>query len=264
MSTLPRMRVTVCQFEAAPAQLAETMTALAEHLASERSEFVLLPELPFSDWLPAEPIPDPGRWQQAVDAHDERIAALGDLGVDAVAGTRPIVNGAGSRRNQAFVWTRTAGDAVGVHEKYYLPDEAGYWEHRWYDRGLKAFDSARVGPACLGFQICTEMWFFEWARHYARSRVDLLCVPRATPRSTTDKWLAGGRVAAVCGGAYCLSSNHWTEPGVGPDCGGVGWIIDPEGAIIATTDVDTPFVTADVDLDLAQRSRSTYPRDVAE
>lgn len=21
-----------------------------------------------------------------------------------------------------------------VHEKHYLPDEAGYWEHTWYDR----------------------------------------------------------------------------------------------------------------------------------
>ena len=34
----------------------------------------------------------------------------------------------------------------------------------------------------IGVQICTEMWFFEWARHYERSRVDLLLVPRANRR----------------------------------------------------------------------------------
>ena len=56
-----------------------------------------------------------------------REVGLGELGVDAVAGTRPIINGAGSRRNEAFLWRAATGRAVGVHEKYYLPDEPGYW-----------------------------------------------------------------------------------------------------------------------------------------
>jgi predicted amidohydrolase len=39
----------------------------------------------------------------------------------------------------------------------------------------------------IGVQICTEMWFMEWARHYARSRAELLCIPRVTPREDVDK-----------------------------------------------------------------------------
>ena len=106
--------------------------------------------------------------------------------------------------------------------------------------------------------------FFEWARHYARSRADLLCVPRATPHGSTDKWLAGGQAAAVCSGAYCLSSNLWAPEGGAENLGGLAWIIDPEGEVLATTDLDNPFATAEIDLDLARQSKSTYPRYVPE
>ena len=108
------------------------------------------------------------------------------------------------------------------------------------------------------------MWFFEWARHYAASRVDLLCIPRATPHSSVDKWLAGGQATAVCSGAYSISSNLWYPPGYKISCGGLGWIIDPEGNILKTTDSDSPFATFEIDLEFSRISKSTYPRYVPE
>jgi N-carbamoylputrescine amidase len=258
------MKITVCQLEPRPDSLDEQLVALADHVAANRSDFVLLPEMPFSEWLAADPDPDSERWLAGVKAHDERIGRLAELGVRNVAGTRPIVNGVGSHRNQAFLWTQPSGTAAGVREKYYLPDEEGYWEHSWYDRGALEFGTARAGDAVLGFQICTELWFLEWARHYASSRVDLLCVPRATPRGSTEKWIAGGQAAAICSGAYCVSSNQWTEARSGADCGGIGWVIDPDGVVLATTSQDRPFATIEVDLDFSRRSKSTYPRYVPE
>lgn len=258
------MKVTVCQLEPRSDSLRTQLAALADHLAAHSSDFVLLPEMPFSEWLATDPTPDAGRWIEGVKAHDEHIERLANLEVPIVAGTRPIVNEIGSPRNQAFLWTQLTRNAAAVHEKYYLPDEEGYWEHSWYDRGAREFDTARAGEAVLGFQICTEIWFLEWARHYASSRVDLLCVPRATPRGSTEKWIAGGQAAAVCSGAYCLSSNQWHGAGSDADCGGVGWVIDPEGTVLATTSQDQPFVTIEVDLDFSRRSKSTYPRYVPE
>ena len=258
------MRVTVCQLDPTSERLDKQLGELAAHTKSADSEFLLLPEMPFSEWLAADKVPDVERWDDAVRQHDQRIAELDKLSVATVAGTRPIVNAADSRRNEAFLWSRHSRAANPVHEKYYLPDEESYWEDTWYDRGLKAFDTARAGGAVVGFQICTEMWFLEWARHFGASRVDLLCVPRATPRSSIDRWLAGGRTAAVCSGAYCLSSNQWAPEGVGADCGGVGWITDPEGNVLATTSAEVPFVTVDVDLQLSADSKSTYPRYVTE
>ena len=68
----------------------------------------------------------------------------------------------------------------------------------------------------------------------------------------------------MCSGAFCLSSNLSDPLGVGADCGGVGWIIDPDGEVIATTSVEEPFVTADIDLGIARHSKSTYPRYVRD
>ena len=164
------------------------------------------------------------------------------------------------------MWTEGRPEASPLHEKYYLPDEPGYWEATWYERGSKQFDVARSLGARIGVQICTEMWFFEWARHYAKSRVDMLCIPRATPNGSTEKWLAGGQTAAVCSGAYCLSSNLWAPQVLGSDVdlGGLGWVIDPEGNVLATTSEAKPFVTVEIDLSISKEAKATYPRYVAE
>ena len=257
------MKVTVCQLDNRPDQLDRVLGELTEHLRQESSDFLLIPEMCFHEWLAADEDADAARWQAAVDSHDERIDALASLGVPAIVGTRPVVNSRGSHRNLAYLWTADSG-AQGVHEKYYLPDEAGYWEAHWYERGELNFETCQVNDLKIGIQICTEMWFFEWARHFARAGADLLCIPRATPHGSTDKWLAGGQAAAVCAGAYCLSSNIWNPPGAKADCGGLGWIISPEGDVMACTDEDKPFASCDIDIDFARGSKQTYPRYVKE
>lgn len=262
------MRVTVCQLDPRRGSLDESFGALAEHLSTHASDLLVLPEMAFAEWLPAErptDTADPARWDDSVSEHLGWIARLDRLGVEVVLGTRPTVEPTGSRRNEAYLWTTAAPHPAPIRQKHYLPDEPGYWEHSWYDRGERRFDTARVGAARVGVMICTEMWFLEWARHYAAEGADIVATPRATPRSTVDKWIAGGRVAAVCSGAYSLSSNLWVPAGSSTaDCGGVGWVIDPEGVVLATTSEEHPFATVEIDLELARHSKATYPRYVAE
>lgn len=258
------MKITVCQLDPREDKIDLYLSSLKEHIISENSEFVLLPEMCFSEWLAIDKKPDPNRWTQAVERHNKYINNLSDLGAKTIVGTRPIVNNIGSRRNEAFIWTKDLNQSSPIHEKYYLPDEDGYWEHSWYDRGLKSFDTACFDSVRIGVQICTEMWFFEWARYYAASRIDLLCIPRATSHSSVDKWLAGGRTAAVCSGAYSISSNLWYPPDHQVHCGGLGWIIDPEGNVLKTTAPDSPFATEEIDLEFSRISKSTYPRYVPE
>lgn len=257
------MKVTVCQLDPTAAEDSDYLDALCEHTRAHRPDLLLLPEMPFSQWLAADPEPRAEAWQEAVAAHARRIEALSRLSAEAVLATRPIINAAGSYRNQAFIWRRSEGRATPVHEKYYLPNEEGYWEASWYERGLPSFDVARAGPAILGVLICTEMWFLERARHYGASGVDILCVPRASPRASTQKWLAGGRTAAVCSGSFCLSSNLCPSEGGAP-VDGLGWIVDPEGEVLVATSAASPFATVEIDLEYAQRSKRTYPRYVAE
>jgi N-carbamoylputrescine amidase len=60
-------------------------------------------------------------------------------------------------------------------------------------------------------------------------------------------------------GAYHASSNRAAEA-AGGDFGGVGWIIDPDGVVLARTSAETPFATHEIDLDTAAAAKRTYPR----
>lgn len=236
---------------------------MVEHVREEASDLVLLPEMPFHPWLAAALPCDPARWQEAVEAHARWSMRLAELGAAMVIGTRPIATAAG-RYNEGFIWTAASGGQA-VHRKYFLPDEAGFWEAAWYSRGKGDFQPCRTPLGTVGFLICTELWFLAQARTYAHQGVDLLVCPRATPLASVGKWLAGGRTAAVVSGAFCLSSNWCGAANEDLTFGGTGWIIHPEeGDVMGTTSPDRPFLTLELDLGDAARAKSTYPRCVPD
>jgi N-carbamoylputrescine amidase len=246
-------------------QLPDIWRDLARHLAAERSDFLVLPEMPFSPWLAATREVDNSRWRTAVTVHRRWCDRLEELGVAAALGSRPVDDP--EPRNRAFLWCQGAG-LTNLHDKVYLPDEDGFWEATWYRRGRPEYALAEVvdaqrGRAHVGTLLCTEMWFLEHARAYGRAGAHVLAVPRATPAATLDKWIAGGRTAAVVSGAYCLSSAPYTGSDDG-DLGGGGWIIDPDGQVMATTSTARPFVTCEIDLQHAEAAKAGYPRYVAE
>ncbi len=256
------MRVTVCELGEASETLEQDWAELVTHVHGSGSELVLLPEMPFADWFARTRPADPTVWRAAVTAHERWLPRLGELAPAVVLGTRPV-NREGRRHNEGFVHD-TAGDCRAVHHKYYLPDEDGYWEASWYERGDGSFRTFPAGPAQAGFLICTDLWFLERARAYGRAGAHLLLVPRATPTVTTDKWLVGGRTAAVVAGAFCLSSNRRYGEGPGGGMGGSGWIIDPDGGLLGVTSQEDPFLTLEIDLAAAVEARTSYPRYVLE
>jgi N-carbamoylputrescine amidase len=255
------MKVTVCQLRNDPAGLEADWEGLAAHCARQGSELVLLPEMPFYPWPFWQRHFGRTQWQAAVAAHDRWLPRLAELAPAAVAGSRPV-NRVDLRRNEGFVWT--AGDGYRpVHDKYYLPDDPGFWEASWYERGSGTFELFAWEQASAGFLVCTELWFMERARAYGRAGAHLLLTPRATERRTLDKWLAGGRVAAVVAGAFSLSSNPVND-GDPVSLGGQGWIVDPDGEVLALTSAAEPFATRDLDLAQAEAAKQTYPRYVLD
>ena len=249
------MRVTVCELDAAAVE--RSWELLVAHVHAAGSDLVVLPEMAFAEWLPSTRDVRPQRWQQAVTAHDGWLARLPQLGAVTVAGSRPTATASG-RFNEAFVWAAGSGYRA-VHRKTYLPDEPGFWEASWYDRGPTRFEPVDTPAGRLGFLVCTELWFLEHARAYAAAGVELLVCPRVTPADSVARWLAGGRVAASCAGAFCVSSNRAGEA-AGVRFGGTGWVAEPDGDVLAATSADEPCVTVDVDLAVAARAKRTYPR----
>jgi N-carbamoylputrescine amidase len=250
------MRITACQLPDAPGALAEEWPRLSAHLDAQRSDLLVLPELPFHRWHADRPEFSREVWDESMAAHRRWLARLAELPVRQVAGTMPLEEG-GRRYNVGFVWDRERGLA-GVHRKHYLPEMAGFHEATWFDRGPRQFEVASAGQARLGFAICTELWAMDLARHYGRQAVHLLLTPRATGCDTVEKWLAAGRSAGVVAGAFSISSNRYAPE---RDFGGGGWITDPDGAILAHTSTSEPFLTVDCPLGAAETARRTYPRD---
>lgn len=253
------MKVTVCQFQNDEAGIAAAWSGLISHVQAQQSELVLLPEMPFHPWLAASPQVNPDAWHTAVQAHNHYQDRFHEAGQTILLGSRPVIYGGGQRLNEAFVWHDSEGYRT-AHIKHYLPNEAGYWEAEWYERGNGRFLPCRCGELLIGFMICTDMWFMAHAREYGEAGIHLLAIPRATPHETVPKWIAGGQTAAVISGAYCLSSNLYAAEIGKVNLGGCGWIIDPDGRVLATTSPENPFVTLEIDLDAAEAAKQTYPR----
>lgn len=210
-------------------------------------DLVVLPELAFMPWLCATQEVDPVAWARA--AEEQHLERLADIPARVVVGTR-----ANGRLNEAFAFTADTGLQV-LHQKTYLPDEEGFWEASWYDRGPVSFQVIDTPAGRVGTSVCTEMWFTQ----HAFAGADIIAVPRATPIETTEKWLAGGMAHAVTSGAFCVSSNR-SEAVSGTTMGGAGWIADPDGTMLAVTSAVQPVIVADLDLEVARTAKSTYPR----
>lgn len=250
------MRITTVQWDARDPE------ALWQRIAAERADLLVLPELGLGPWLPDAPGPDAQQWAGSVARHDTLIGRLGELGARVVVGSRPVVAD-GLRYNESFVWS--AGRLLGpVHRKTYLPDEPGYWEASWYQRGPVAFEPVETPVGRIGVMLCTELWFFEHARTLGAAGIDILVVPRATPSSSVGKWVAGGRAAAVVSGAFCVSANQAGDYRTA-SMGGGSWVIDPEeGDVLGLSSAEQPIVTRDVAIDRARAAKQTYPRYVVQ
>jgi N-carbamoylputrescine amidase len=235
---------------------------LVAHVQHQRPHLVLLPELPFYPWFASGAAFDPAVWEAAVAAHESWIGRLPELAPAAVATTVPVA--VGERRLNAAVLLDPPSGLRRLHVKRNLPDEEGFREARWFDRGPDNLEIENWGDVRLGFLICSELWFTERARAYGRGGVHLILVPRATSSASLDRWRMLGRVTAAAAGAFCLSSNRVGASPDGQTFGGEGWAIGPEGDVIGLTSAEAPFVTVELDVEVADRAKTTYPRTLAE
>jgi N-carbamoylputrescine amidase len=62
------------------------------------------------------------------------------------------------------------------------------------------------------------------------------------------------------GGCFELSSNRVDASSFG----GRGWVISPDGVVLATTSNEKPFVTVEVSLKEAEEAKKEYPRYIQE
>lgn len=249
------IRVTVCELPHQPAALNPAWENLCRHTVQRTPDLVLLPELAMVEPVWECEQFDLARWADIEALSGEWMQRLQELRARFVVGTRPV-SAFGARYNEGFIWSSDHG-AVPLRRKFFLPDETSYWEARWFEKGDALFPPFQAGGLTFGLNICTELWALETYAQYAASGVQVILSPRATEPATTGKWLSVGVVAAVRSGAYSVSSNRVDASG---SCGGMGWIVSPDGEILAVTTPKSPFATVDIDLTVSARARRQYPR----
>jgi N-carbamoylputrescine amidase len=252
------MKVTVCELKD---HSRETFNRLKNHLEEKQSELLLLPEMPFSPWIFSSPQFNEDEWKKSLEAHHthlEKMAELVPSCVTQVIGSIPREIPLISKRLNSCFHASLSKESPHwqihfKHDKVYLPNDEGFYEASWYDYSQNDFVPFTINKSKIraGVLICTELWFMEHAREYGEQGIQLLLNPRSTEKGTVDKWLTGGRAAAVISGAYCLSSNL---------SGGQGYIISPDGEVLGKTSEEEPFLSLDIDLSLADKAKKTYPR----
>ena len=251
------MKITVTQMPDDQAEFERQWVRLGRHVKRNESDLVLLPEMPFYGWFCAGPKFERETWSDAVGSHREWVGRLQELGSPVVLTSRPVDRG-GRRLNEGVAWRAKSG-TQGVHLKNYLPNEPGYYEARWYQRGGKPFAPFEASGWKVGFLICSDLWSMCDARSYGKRGVELIVAPRCTGLNI-DKWLSGGKTAAVVAGAYCASSNRTGKHDVAT-FGGHGWVVGPDSEVLGLTSNNHPFVTVKIDRVRADEAKSTYPRD---
>lgn len=239
----------------------KSWTRLIEDLNRVKPDIFLLNELPFGPWISTGSTFDHTVWKQSVADHEAGIAALEELGVKIILGTRSVERG--SRRcNEGFVWTLDNG-VNAVHTKQHVPHTSpSYNETTWYEPDDLKFQIYQAGPLRVGFLICTDVMFNEHARQYGRDGVQLIVVPRAMPVEAVHMFDVALQMAAIVSGCYVASSNRNGKDPAGGIFEGRGCIIDPLGRTVAQSSGYCRVVVHDISTEFIEWKQAIYPCDV--
>lgn len=250
------MKLTICEFPDEAARKMKAWDGLLAHAARARPDIVILPEMPFCPWIFVGDSVDLDLWRDAIDVHDEMIGKFDQLECQWVLSSKPVERG-GRRLNEAFMWSKESGYRA-IRHKWYLPDVPVARETLWFDRGDRDFTPVSSGPLRVSFQLCSEIMFPEHARDIGFADAHLIAHPRASGGG--QRWRAACEMSAVSSGCYLASANRRSYDRDGFTGG--SWLFSPDAALLGETSGEQPFVTVEIDLAVAERAKTTYPRDL--
>jgi predicted amidohydrolase len=231
------MKITVCELPDQRKSFDKAWGDLVDHVGAQKSELVVLPDMPFSSWFAGSDRFDRGVWAAAVRDHDEWEHRLRELGPAIVMASRPVDFG-NERYDEGFLWEEPLG-MLSVHAKSFLPDVQGAREGSWYDSATAEFVPLEVRGLRIAMLIGGEMWA---PRGYEEEHLDVLAIPRAGDMAALGDCVQRACSLAQHAHAFAVSSNR------SGTFGGQAWIISPEGQLLGQTSADAPFLSMEVAL----------------
>jgi len=253
------MKVGFCEMPCQLDPAGPVWEALSERISGAGADMMVLNEMPFGPWLARFSRYDSEAAASAIALHERALETFDRLGTRVVIGSRPVAAGA-KLANEAFAWVD--GAYLPLHHKHYFPNEPGFYESVWFHAEAAGFAARDLPGAKVGAQLCTELMFNEWSRHYRREGAQIIAAPRASELAV-GRWQAALAMAAVTSGCYVISSNR-----VGPEgdlrFGGRGFAYAPGGELLAETSARDPVRVVEVDLALVTAAQADWPCYVPE
>jgi N-carbamoylputrescine amidase len=248
-------KITICEFPDEHNLKEAAWDGLVQHVREARPDIVVLPEMPFCEWIFTGTVVDHQAWQAAVIHHDAMMLRLRELACGHVMSSRPVSE-SGKRYNEAFLWS-PAGHYRPIRRKWFLPDAPTARETLWFHQGDRDFTTVRAGPVDVGFILCSEVMVTENARQLGFLDATLIAHPRASGNGR--RWRVATEMSAIASGCFIASANRRSH--TQSLFSGGSWLVTPEGEILGETSAEQPFITLEVDLADAVSAKSRYPRD---
>lgn len=234
--------------------------SLKQSILAHKSDVLITNEMPFGKWLPSSPQYNEQDAQQWIIESDKGLVELQQLDIALVLSSRAI-KAADKLANEAFVLD--AGGYQFAHQKHYFPEESGFYETAWFTTEKPGFNVVKTPKITVGFMLCTELMFNEWARAYGRQGAHLIAIPRATGQNY-DNWKTAASMAAIVSGCYVVSSNRAGEHDDELTFGGKGFAFAPDGSQISETTNENPVVSFELDFTQVASAQAQYPCYVKE
>jgi hypothetical protein len=108
------------------------------------------------------------------------------------------------------------------------------------------------------WRLAVAMMFPEHARDIGMSSARLIAQPRAG--GSGRHWRVASEMSAIVSGCYVASANRRSHER--DWFAGQSWVLSPQAHVLAETNAETPFVTASIDLAVADLAKTHYPRDL--
>jgi N-carbamoylputrescine amidase len=235
--------------------------SITEALCQSSPDLLVTNEMPFGDWLPVQENYDAKAATAWIELHERGLQALTRLRLKAIVSSRPV-QGMNRLYNEAF--SLEAGEYRRLHRKHYLPNEAGWYEAKWFCPDVDGFRIHTVAGIKLGCMLCTDLMFNEHARLLGRQGAHLIVVPRATGQNRLN-WETAARMAALAGRCYVASSNRvGASKSAAPEFGGHGFVVSPVDLAIESTDAAHQILSVSIDPKIADQERLNYPGNVED
>ncbi|ABM03368.1 amidohydrolase-like protein [Psychromonas ingrahamii 37] len=228
---------------------------LKQQIISEKPEVLVTNEMPFGSWLAVENEFNTADAEASISAHNYSVDALKKLNIPIVLSSRPVPVD-NKLANEAFALVN--GEYRFAHQKHYFPEESGFYETAWFRTGRTGFDVIKTDKLNVGFLLCTELMFNEWARSYRSQDAHLIVIPRASEQGF-ERWKTAVAMAAIVSGCYVVSANRVGKCGNKLIFGGKGFAFSPDGSLISETPSDNPVVSFHLDFGFVDNQQKQYP-----